>query len=307
MNAPKRVVVTGATGLIGKALVAALVARGDAAVVLSRRPDEARTLVPGAAAYLPWRPDDLAALADALDGADAVVNLGAVSLFARRWSSAFKREIRESRVQGTRSIVAAMGRASRPPGVLVNAAAVGIYGPRGSELVDEGSALGDDFLAGVCISWEAEARQAEQHGARVALLRSGVVLDAHEGALKMLMLPFRMGVGGPVLPGSQWMSWVHRDDEVGLILHALDTASVSGPLNAVAPFPQMNFELAKTLGETLGRPSWLPVPGFAVRLAVGEVADTVTTGQYVVPRKAIGSGYAFRFPSAAAALADLLG
>lgn len=307
MNTPKRVVVTGATGLIGKALVRALVARGDAAVVLSRRPDEARTLVPGAAAYLPWQPGDDASLDEAIDGADAVVNLGATSLFARRWSSAFKREIRESRVQGTRSVVEAIGRASRPPRVLVNASAVGIYGPRGSELVDEGSPLGDDFLAGVCISWEAEARQAEQHGARVALLRSGVVLDPHEGALKMLLLPFRMGVGGPLLPGSQWMSWVHREDEVGIILHAIDTPDLSGPLNAVAPYPQMNFEFAKALGETIGRPSWLPVPDFAVRLAVGEVADTVTTGQYVVPRKAINSGYAFRFPSAAAALADLLG
>lgn len=302
----KRVIVTGATGLIGKTLCRALVQRGDEVVVFSRNPDAARAKVPGAAEYVAWTPEVDGAWSGAVDGADGVVHLGAASLFEKRWTDAFKREIRESRVRGTRGIVQAIARAERKPAVLVSASAVGIYGSRTHEKLDEGATLGNDFLASVCKEWEAEATQAEAWS-RVVLLRTGIVLDPHEGALKQLMLPFQFGVGGPVLPGTQWLSWIHRDDEVGIILKALDDDMIQGPLNAAAPQPQTNAQFSRVLGETMGRPAWIPVPGFAVRAVVGEVSETVTTGQYVVPKKALEHGYSFRFETSTAALQDLLG
>lgn len=306
MTMAKRVVVTGATGLIGKALCRALIERGDQVVVFSRDPDSARSKVPGATEYVTWTPETNGPWAGAIDGADAVVHLGAASLFEKRWSESFKREIRESRVNGTNGIVNAIVRAERKPGVLVSASAVGIYGPRTHEKLDEDATLGDDFLAGVAKDWEAEAKRAEPY-TRVVLLRTGIVLDRNEGALKQLMLPFQFGVGGPVLPGTQWLSWVHRDDEVGIILKALDDVTISGPLNATAPNPQTNAQFSRVLGETIGRPAWIPVPGFAVRAVIGEASETVTTGQYVVPKKALEHGYAFMFETSAAALQDLLG
>jgi hypothetical protein len=235
------------------------------------------------------------------------VNLGASSLFAKRWSDSFKREIRDSRVIGTRGIVNAIGEAANKPRVLINASAVGIYGPRGNEKLDESATLGNDFLAQVCKEWEAAAQDAERSGVRTVLLRSGIVLDPHEGALKQLMLPYQFGVGGPVLPGTQWLSWIHRDDETGIILQALENTTISGPLNATAPNPQTQAQFARSLGNALGKPSWIPVPGFAVRAVVGEVAETVTTGQYVVPKKALDLGYTFQFPTSDGALRDLLG
>lgn len=300
------VIVTGATGLIGKALCKALIERGDEVIVFSRDPGAARQKVPGATAYVAWDGAEQGAWAASIDGADAVVNLGAVSLFARRWSDAFKREIRDNRVIGTRGIANAIAQAKSKPPVFVNASAVGIYGPHGHEKLDEDAPPGEGFLANVCKAWEAEARQAEAN-TRVVLLRTGIVLDLHEGALQQLMLPFKFGAGGPVLPGTQWISWIHRDDEVGIILKALDDVTLSGPINATAPQPQTNAQFSRVLGEIMGRPAWVPVPGFAVRAAIGEAAETVTTGQYVVPAKALAHGYQFTFATSDVALRDLLG
>lgn len=302
----KRVVVTGATGLIGKFLCRKLVERGDEVVVFSRDPEGARSKVPGAANYVAWTPEESGPWASAIDGADAVVNFGGASLFGKRWSDAYKREIRESRVLGTRGIVRAVERAQRKPQVLVNASAVGIYGPRSHEKLDESASLGNDFLAVACKDWETEAQAAETY-CRVVRVRTGIVLDPSEGALPQLMLPYKFGVGGPVLPGTQWVSWIHHDDEVGIILKALDDDTITGPLNATAPNPQTNAQFSRVLGETIGRPAWVPVPGFAVRAVVGEAAETVTTGQYVVPKKALDHGYRFRFETSATALQDLLG
>ncbi|MBC8159703.1 MAG: TIGR01777 family protein [Roseiflexaceae bacterium] len=303
---PKRIVVTGATGLIGRGLCAALIGRGDQVVVFSRNPGAARDKVAGAAEYVAWDAAEDGAWASALDGADAVVNLGASSLFEQRWTDAFKREIRDSRVIGTRGIVGAIGRATRKPAVLVNASAVGIYGNRVHERLDESSSLGHDFLANVCREWEAEATKAAPLGTRVVLLRTGIVLDPGEGALKQLMLPFQFGIGGPVLPGTQWISWIHRADEVDLILQSLDDPGISGPLNATAPNPQTNAQFSRVLGVAMGRPSWIPVPGFAVRAVIGGASETVTNGQYVLPAKALAHGYRFRFENSEAALRDLL-
>ena len=302
----KRIVVTGATGLIGKALCRTLIERGDQVTVFSRNPAAAREKIVGAASYVAWQPDAPGAWASSIDGTDAVVHLAATSLFEKRWSDAFRREIRESRVNGTRSIVDAIAQAATKPRVLISASAIGIYGPRGLEKLDEQATLGAGFLADVCKVWEAEALKAEASGCRVVLVRTGIVLDKAEGALKQLMLPYQFGVGGPVLPGTQWLSWIHRDDEVGIIIKAIDDDTISGPINAAAPMPQTNAQFSRTLGEVLGKPAWIPVPGFAVQLAVGGAAETVTTGQYVVPKQALDHGYQFRFTSSEAALRDLL-
>lgn len=302
----KRIIVTGATGLIGRGLCAALIGRGDEVVVFSRNPATARTRVAGATDYVAWDAAASGIWAGALDGADAVVNLGAASLFERRWTDDFRQEIRDSRVIGTRGIVNAIASVERKPMVLINASAVGIYGPRTHERLDESSSLGHDFLANVCRDWEAEAQKAEGDGTRVVLLRTGIVLDPNEGALKQLMLPFKFGIGGPVLPGTQWLSWIHRADEIDIILQALDNEGITGPLNATAPNPQTNAQFSRTLGAAMGRPSWIPVPGFAVRAVVGEVSETVTNGQYVLPAKALAHGYRFRFEKSEDALRDLL-
>lgn len=302
----KRVVVTGATGLIGRPLCAALQKRGYAVVVFSRSPDSARRSLPGMAEYVAWKPEERGPWAAAVDGAHAVIHLGAANLFEKRWNTAFKREIVDSRVSGTRGIVNAIVAAQRKPEVLISASAVGYYGPRQSELLDETAAPGDDFQARVCKLWEAEAVKAEPLGVRVVRLRSGVVLQPGEGALAQLMLPFKFFVGGPVLPGTQWLSWIHLADEVGIILGALEDSAISGSLNATAPQPATNAEFARTLGRVMRRPSLFPVPGFAVRLVVGEVASAVTNGQYVVPKKALDHGYTFQFPTVELALRDLL-
>lgn len=332
MSNPKRIIVTGATGHIGRALCRRLIERGDAVVVFSRDPAAARGRVPGAAEYVAWKPSLEGPWAAAVDGADGVVHLAAASLFERRWSAEYKREIFESRQIGTRGLVQAMGQAQRRPATFVCITAVGYYGARGDEPLNEESPPGDDFLAQVCRdAWEKEARAAEQLGVRTVLLRSGVVigggegprrlpidlrgaslsrpglvLKTEEGALALLVLPFRFFAGGPILPGTQWISWIHIDDIVGLILKALDDERMRGPVNATAPEPLTNRDFVQTIGRVLGRPAWLPVPKFALRLLVGEMADMVTTGQRVIPKRALELDYHFRYPSLEPALRDIL-
>lgn len=331
MSSEKRVIVTGATGHIGRALTARLREQGYAVVAFSRNPDSARRTLPAAAEYVAWRPEEHGAWAEAVDGAHAVVHLAAASLFERRWSAAYKRAIVESRRLGTRGLVRAMERAAQRPQVFVCVSAVGYYGPRGDDVLDESSPSGNDFLARVCRdAWEHEAEQAEALGVRTALVRSGVViggdgpkglpidlrgaslsrpglvLKTGEGALPLLTLPFHFFAGGPILPGTQWISWIHIDDIVGLLLLALEDERVRGPINATAPEPARNRDVAAAIGRVLGRPSWLPVPGFAVRLLVGEMADMVVTGQRVIPKRALELGYRFQHPSLEPALRGIL-
>jgi len=266
-----RVGVTGASGLIGTRLVAALRQRGDAATELSRLPG----------------PEQLA-------GHDAVVHLAGEPV-AQRWSDQAKQEIERSRVEGTRALVAAMSSGQ----TLVSASAVGYYGPRGDERVPESEPAGDDFLARVCVGWE---REAQAFSGRAVQIRTGVVLDKSGGALKKMLLPFRLGVGGPVAGGKQWMPWIHIDDVVGIYLKALDDASWTGPYNAAAPEPVTNREFSKELGRALHRPAFAPVPSFALHLLYGEMAEIVTTGQRAVPQRALAGGYEFRQPDLPAAL-----
>jgi len=274
-----RALVAGASGLIGTHLGRALRARGDEMVALPRF---------GTA---PW----------SVEGADAVVNLAGANVGARRWTPAYKKEIEESRVLSTRALVEAIGKAARKPQVLVNASAVGYYGGRGDEVLEESAPSGGDFLAGVVRRWEAEAQRAAVRSVQV---RTGIVLSAQGGALARMLLPFKAFVGGPIGSGKQWFPWVHVEDEVAAILWCIDR-EVTGAVNLVAPGIVTMKEFAKALGRALHRPSWAPVPAAPLRILLGEFAASVLEGQRAVPRKLLDSGFRFRFPDVDSALRDL--
>jgi len=297
-----RVGVVGATGFVGKALVAALTERGDAVVAFSRDPAKARRALPGVADARSLE----AITAEGVEDLDAVVNLAGESIGAKRWDAEYKAAILESRVRTTRRVVDAIGAAGRRPKVLVNASAVGFYGPRGDEEVTEATPSGDDFLSGVCREWEREAERVSSFGAREVRLRLGVVLGDGGGSLEKMLLPFKMFVGGPVGDGRQWFSWVHLADVVGAIVWALDHPTLHGPVNVTAPEPVRFRDFAEALGRRLRRPSWLPVPAFALRLAMGQMAEVVVTGQRAVPAALIADGYSFKYSRIDDALAAVI-
>lgn len=311
MSDQKRVIVTGATGLIGKQLFAALKQRGYAVVVFSRNPEHARATLPGAAEYVAWSAAEDGPWVAAVDGAEAVIHLGgapiSAGLIGKRWTREHKADILNSREIGTRGISNAICAASRRPRVLLSASGIGYYGFRDATPIDEDAPAGNDFLARVCIAWEREAARAEEVGVRVVRLRTGIVLDPHSGALDQMLLPFRMMSGGPIMPGTQYYSWIHPADQIGLMLMAIEDERVNGPLNATAPNPETSRDFASTLGKVLGSPSWLAVPEIALQLALGEMSTLVTTGQRALPHKAQSLGYQFRFAQLEPALRDLLG
>lgn len=303
-----KIVIAGGTGFLGRPL-AEILARGDDpspsppadssggspdVVVLSRRPapstDAGRRLVP-------WTPDGSAGpWAKEIDGAAAVVNLAGESIAGGRWTAARKRRIRDSRVLATRSLARAIEQAASPPPVFVSGSAVGYYGPLADEIATEERPAGADFLADVCAQWEAEATRAAGSRTRVVCVRTGLVLERDGGALAQMLLPFRFGLGGPVGSGRQYWPWVHRRDWIDLVRFAIQTPSVSGPLNATAPNPVTNREFARALGRALRRPALLPMPGFALKLLLGELAEALLlSGQRAVPAKAERLGYRFRF------------
>jgi len=298
-----KVTVTGATGLIGTKLVTALAARGDEVTVLSRDPDRAR-----AALGVEARRWDLMAgpaPAAALEHRDAVVHLAGAPV-AQRWSAAAKADILASRETGTRNLVAGIRQADERPKVLVSSSAVGYYGARGDEPLEESAPAGEGFLADVCVRWEREALAASELGLRVVVIRTGVVLDAGGGALKTMLPPFRAGVGGPVAGGRQYLPWIHVDDIVGLYLAALDVPEWSGAVNGAAPEPVTNRDFSRALGRALHRPAVAPVPALALRLLYGEMAQIVTSGQRAVPARPLAGGYAFAHPDLDEALASAL-
>ncbi|HSN92336.1 MAG TPA: TIGR01777 family oxidoreductase [Anaeromyxobacteraceae bacterium] len=298
-----RVFVTGATGLIGSALCGALLGKGHAVTALSRAPDAARRLPLGARVVTgdpavpgPWQED--------LASCDACLHLAGEPIAEGRWTREKKRRLATSRVDSTERVAEVI--AARGPTVLVQGSAVGFYGSRGDEVLDEASAAGQGFLADLSRRWEAAAAPAARR-ARVVLLRTGVVLARDGGALPRLTLPFKLFAGGPIGAGAFWFPWIHLRDEVGLALLALEDGRAAGPVNATAPEPVRNRELAGALGRALGRPSFVRTPEAAVRLALGEMAEAVLASQRVVPRRALELGYSFRFSTIGDALRDLLG
>jgi hypothetical protein len=290
------IVIAGGTGFLGSALVQAFRSDGHRVRVLTRRPrhEDDHAWAPGDSSNRSWM--------TVVDGADAVINLAGESIATRRWTQARKRALRDSRVNATTSLVQAMDVAPRRPPVFLSASAIGIYGDRGDEPLREDSAPGSDFLAGICLEWERLARAAAP-ASRVVLLRTGLVLHRSGGVLPPLALPFRGFVGGPVGSGRQYMSWIHLDDWVGLVRWALVTNGVSGPLNLTAPAPVTNADFGRALGHALRRPSVMPAPAFAMRLALGEMADAlILGGQRVLPARAQAMGYRFRYASLEQAL-----
>lgn len=303
-----RVAVTGATGLIGRALVAALLRRGDEVVALSRDAGRVREVLGDRIELHAWpRPTDEPPPEAALAGADAVVHLLGEPV-AQRWTSESKERIRTSRVAGTRSLVQGLQALApeRRPGVLISQSATGFYGPRDDRPLDESAPAGDDFLAGVVLDWEREALAAAPE-IRVVLTRTGVVLSPEGGALAKMLPFFRVGIGGPVAGGRQYVPWIHLDDVVGAMLFCLDNAPATGPINLTAPNPVTNTDLSRTLGRVLRRPAVLPVPALALKTLYGEMAQIVITGQRAVPTRLQQLGYDFRDPDLEPALRDVLG
>ncbi len=304
-NTDMNVTLTGATGRIGTELVKALRARGDQVTVLSRNPDAARQSLGPDVEAMAWDPAAGPAPAAALSGRDAVVHLAGEDV-GQRWNEATKQAIRDSREIGTRNLVAGLQSADPRPAVLVSGSATGYYGPHGDEPVDETAGPGAGFLADVCVAWEREADAASELGLRVIKLRTGIVLTADSGALQKMLPPFKAGVGGPTGGGRQYMPWIHLDDEVGLLLAALDSTSFSGPINGCAPQPVTNRAFAKALGKALGRPAVLPTPGFAIKAMFGEMSEIVLTGVRAVPGRAGELGYEFKRPEVGDALRSTL-
>jgi uncharacterized protein (TIGR01777 family) len=300
-----KVLVTGASGFIGSALCDALLARGDTVVGLSRDPQRARTTNPSVIWHA-WEPTLERPPAAAFENVEGAINLEGEKI-NQRWTDDAKRRIMESRRTGTRNLIAALAGLERKPRVLVNQSAIGFYGDRGDAMVDESAEPGEGYDAEVVREWEAAAQDAESIGIRLAIVRTGHVLDPRGGLLGELLTPFRLGVGGPIAGGRQYMSWIHIDDEIGILLWALDNEKVSGTVNSTAPNPVTNREFSHAIGRALGRPASVPVPGFVLDLKFGgEFGRVLRGGQRVLPRRALDLGYEFRYPEIDGALKNLL-
>lgn len=298
------VFVTGATGLVGSHLVFALLQRGDRVLALSRKPIDPARFGPNCESVV-GDPTETGPWIERLAECEAIVHLAGENVAAQRWSESFLKRIRDSRIRSTALIADVLARRSGTK-VWVSASAVGYYGPHGDEVLTEDAAPGTDFMAKACIGWEHAADPAATAGVRVCHPRIGMVLDTKEGGLPQMVRPFRLFAGGPIASGKQWVSWIHIADMVGVLLFALDTPSLTGPFNATAPNPVRNMEFARTLARVLHRPYWLPVPKFALRLAIGRMAELIVNGQRVVPRKVLDLGYRFQFETLKPALEDVL-
>jgi uncharacterized protein (TIGR01777 family) len=300
-----RIVIAGGSGFLGHLLVTRLAADRHDITILTRRPGRNA----GPAKAVAWNPDGDATgdWVQSMDGAAAVINLAGEGIADKRWSPARKAALVDSRVRPTRSLIAAMKRASKPPRVLIQGSGAGYYGTHGDEILDESSPPGTDFFGQLCVAWEAAAAPAQDLGARLVIVRQGIVLARNGGALKKMLPPFHFFVGGPIASGRQYISWIHRDDWLAVMLWAISDPSASGPLNATAPNPVPNAEFARAIGHALHRPSWLPVPGLALRLLVGEMAnDALIKGQRVVPARALSLGFHFAFPTIDDAMKEIL-
>jgi uncharacterized protein len=308
------IVIAGGTGFLGRPLAAALAAGGHAVTVLTRHhadrgggPPAAPRAAAGSIVQVDWRPDGTTGpWIRAIDGADAVVSLAGESIAARRWTARQKTRLGESRLLATKSLVDAIAAAASPPKVFISGSAIGYYGDRGDEVLSEPSAPGRDFLAELCVQWERAAMRANNPRTRATLIRTGIVLHSTGGALAKMLPPFKAFVGGPLGSGQQYMSWIHRDDWVALVSWAITNDLVGGPINATAPEPVTNLEFSRALGRALHRPSLLPTPASALRLLLGEMADSLLlASQRVIPARAEDLGFQFSHPRLEPALESL--
>lgn len=302
----KRIIVTGATGLIGKKLVSSLRKNNYEVIVFSRNTKQAKLLLPDANKFVEWNYTNLNQWKSEIEGIYAIIHLAGVNLFEKRWNEKFKSQILESRELSTRKLVDAIRSTVKKPDVFISASGIGIYGNGSDKILDEQSTIGNDFLADVCKVWEDESQKVEAFGVRSVQIRTGLVLSNEDGALKQMLPAFKMFFGGPLGNGKQWSSWLHIDDIVAIYLHALENVSISGPINAVSPNPITMNEFAKALGKVLKRPSLFSVPKFMLKIIIGEAAEVVTGSQKVIPDKLIKNGYKFKFTKLEDALKDLL-
>jgi uncharacterized protein (TIGR01777 family) len=288
------ILITGGTGFIGSALGKELKKSGHSVIITTRKKTQAKQ-------KLTWNPPDLIP-PDRIESIDAVINLAGESIASGRWTDKKKERIRSSRVDTTRALVQSLRHAKIKPKTLISASAVGYYGPHGNKVITEQTPAGADFLAEVAQAWEKEAFKADELGIRVVIVRFGTVLEADGGALKQMAVPFKLFLGGTLGSGEQWFAWVHRDDLIGIIQYVLEHETITGPVNVTAPELVTNREFCSALGEALGRPSWLFVPGFALKVLIGEFGGVLLTGQRVIPEKALKAGYKFKYPEIRAAL-----
>lgn len=298
-----RLVIAGASGFIGSLLLEYLSKQEHALKLLTREPT--RDSLASKKNWIVWQPGAAGEWEKCVDGVDGIINLTGEPIAAKRWTETQKEKIRSSRIETTRSLVKAIAKAQVKPKFLINASAVGFYGARGDENLSEDSAPGKGYLSGVCVAWEEEAKRAQELGVRVALLRTGIVLGKGRGALAKMVPPFKFFSGGPLGSGRQWMPWIHFEDEIGLILFLTENEKASGAFNATAPNPVTMKDFSKALGNVLHRPSWAPVPAFALALMVGEIADMLISGQRAVPDAALRYGYRFKYPTIEQALRSL--
>jgi uncharacterized protein (TIGR01777 family) len=301
-----RILVSGSTGFLGTALVETLEGQGHSIARLVRPGTSQKSVAGTRAESVSW--DPVAGQLDAAgaEGADALIHLAGASIAGGRWNASRKELLRTSRIDATRHLIGALAKLQRPPRVIVAASAIGYYGNRGDETLTEASAPGNDFLAGACREWEAEAARGAEFGARVVNLRFGIILAAHGGALPRMAMPFKLGAGGRLGDGRQWMSWLTLRETISIIQFALATSGLTGPVNAVAPNPVRNSEFTGVLAKTLHRPALFPAPAFALRLVLGEMADALLlVSQKVLPSKLVDSGYPFLQPNLASALAEV--
>lgn len=301
-----KIVIAGGSGFLGSALTQTLAAKGHAVTILTRQHPPRPSAQPRVAS-VSWTPNgSTGPWASTIHGADAVINLAGESIAAKRWSAAQKQKLRDSRLLSTRSLTTAVREAARPPAAFVSGSAVGYYGDRGDETLTETSPPGTDFLAGLATEWEAAATDVA-HVTRVALIRTGIVLDRHGGALPKMLPPFQMFVGGPLGSGRQYMPWIHKEDWVRLVAWTMTHEGARGPLNATSPAPVTNAEFSQALGRALKRPSLLPAPAFALRIALGEMADALLlSSQRALPVRATDLGFSFRYTNIDDALANVL-
>jgi uncharacterized protein len=298
----KNVLITGATGLIGKQIVKALLNRGDNITAITTNTNSAAKTLPGVNKFVHW--DNIFSLSG--DKIDVIINLAGKNMGEKRWNEVFKKEAWDSRILSTRKVVELVSKMPEKPEVLLSASGSDYYGDRGEEDITEESPPGDDFMAKLCIAWEAEALKAEGYGVRTAVLRTGFVIARNSDAVKRLVLPFKLFVGGPIGKGSQFMSWIHIDDVVGIYLYAADNKNVSGPVNATAPNPVTMKNFCKSLAKTIHRPSFFRALPFIVKAVAGEVSQAVLNGRKAYPKKITAAGYKFKFDNVSDAWKDVL-
>jgi hypothetical protein len=298
-----KIVITGASGFIGSLLADHLWKQRHHLILLSRNPPREFNVTHQE--WVPWAPGSSGEWENLIDGVDGIINLAGEPIAAKRWSDVQKEKIRFSRVETTNALVKAIGKTKQKPKFLISSSAVGYYGGRGDEIVTEETAPGNDYLARVCVDWETEARKAESFGIRVALVRTGIVLDKGQGALAKMVVPFKYFIGGPLGSGDQWMPWIHIEDQIGLLLFLIENQNARGPFNATAPNPVTMTEFCKTIGTVLNRPSWATVPAGMLTLVIGEMAEMLLNGQRAVSQAAAKLGYEFKYGNLLPALKSL--